>query len=117
MKTLSPNSCFGTECASNPSQGSDMSTTNGRSTEPLVSIVIGNYNGKKYLPVCLDSIRNQSYDNIEVIFVDDNSRDDSAGFVAKNHSWVRVVQNVRREEGYGACCDTGARLAKGKYMC
>jgi GT2 family glycosyltransferase len=85
--------------------------------QPLVSVVIGNYNGKKYLLACLESIQRQSFGNIEVIFVDDNSRDNSAEFVTKHHSWVRVVQNVRQEKGYGASCDTGAKLAKGKYIC
>lgn len=45
--------------------------------KPLVSICIPNYNYAQYLPQCLDSILNQTYDNIEVYFRDNNSTDNS----------------------------------------
>lgn len=43
----------------------------------LVSIVISNYNNENYILECLDSILNQSYENIEIIIVDDKSTDNS----------------------------------------
>lgn len=45
--------------------------------KPLVSICIPNYNYAQYLPQCLDSILNQTYDNIEVYFRDNHSTDNS----------------------------------------
>ena len=44
---------------------------------PKVSILIANYNGQNYVKRCIKSCLNQTYDNIEVIFVDDNSTDNS----------------------------------------
>ena len=37
----------------------------------LVSIVVSNYNNEKYIEECLDSLINQSYENIEIIIIDD----------------------------------------------
>lgn len=45
--------------------------------DPLVSIIIANYNYGKYLPYCYESVLNQTYKNIEVISYDNHSQDDS----------------------------------------
>ncbi|MCK4814814.1 glycosyltransferase, partial [bacterium] len=44
---------------------------------PLVSIVIPNWNGKKYLKDCITSLRSQTHNNLEIIVVDNASKDDS----------------------------------------
>ena len=45
--------------------------------KPLVSILIASYNKEKYVERCIRSCKNQTYNNIEVIFYDDGSKDDS----------------------------------------
>ena len=58
--------------------------------EPLVSIVIPTYNSEKTLPLCLESVKRQTYRNIEVIIVDSYSRDKTIE-IAKKYS-VRIIQ-------------------------
>jgi len=47
----------------------------------LISVVIPNYNGRRLLGPCLDSLRAQTYRSLEVVVVDDASTDDSCDFV------------------------------------
>ena len=65
---------------------------------PKVSIIIVNWDGKKHLKECLTSIFNQTYDNYEVIFVDNGSTDGSVEFVEKNYSQVKLI---KLDENYG----------------
>ena len=44
---------------------------------PLVSILIANYNNAEYIADCINSLKRQSYKNIEIIFFDDRSKDNS----------------------------------------
>ena len=53
--------------------------------EGLVSFVISNYNNENYISDCLDSILNQTYENIEIIVVDDNSTDNSVQVIKQ---WI-----------------------------
>ena len=46
-----------------------------------VSVIIPNFNGKKYLKDCLDSMRKQDCENFEVILVDNGSEDGSTDYV------------------------------------
>ncbi len=46
--------------------------------EPLISVIVPVYNAEKYLRKCVASIREQTYQNLEIILVDDGSRDKSA---------------------------------------
>ena len=45
----------------------------------LISIVVPVYNVEKYLDKCVKSIINQTYDNLQIILVDDGSKDNSVG--------------------------------------
>ena len=60
---------------------------------PKVSIIIVNFNGKRFLKKCLDSIFSQTYSNYEVTLVDNASTDGSAEFVEKNYPRVKLIKN------------------------
>jgi len=86
---------------------------------PLVSVVILNYNGLKYLDgilkACLDSVLKSNYPNLEVIFVDNGSTDGSAEFVARHYPKVRIVKN-RCNLGFSEGFNRGIKASRGKYI-
>jgi glycosyltransferase involved in cell wall biosynthesis len=65
-----------------------------------VSIIIPCYNAGRHLELTVQSVLEQSYQNIEVIIIDDHSNDDSfliAKELSKKHSCIQVFQNNKRE--------------------
>lgn len=80
-----------------------------------VSIIIPNYNGAAYLEDCLESIRHQTYENFEVIVVDDASTDGSAKNAEKKYPEVTFFYH---EENSGFCksCNDGVKAADGTYV-
>jgi len=82
---------------------------------PLVSIVVLNYNGKKYLSKCFEALKNQSYPNYEVIMVDNNSSDGSVEFVKRKFSWVKILQ-LNSNLGFSKANNIAAKKAKGEYI-
>jgi GT2 family glycosyltransferase len=82
---------------------------------PLISIIIVNFNGKKWLKDCLQSIQQQTYEKYEVIFVDNNSTDDSISFVKKNFPKVQLV-TLNENIGFAGGNNEGYKKAKGEYI-
>ena len=84
---------------------------------PFISIIIVNYNGNNFLEECLRSLSELDYpkDSLEVILVDNFSKDASVEYVNKKFSWVKVLQ---LDKNYGFCKpnNEGAKIAKGKYL-
>ena len=58
---------------------------------PNVSIIIPNYNGINYLENCLKSLKCQTYQNFEVIVVDNASTDNSVNYIVDNYPDFRVI--------------------------
>lgn len=82
---------------------------------PKVSIVILNYNGKKWLEQCLPSWKKVTYAELEVIVVNNGSSDDSAEFVKKKYPWVRLL-DIHPNRGFAGGNNYGVKKAKGKYI-
>ncbi len=81
---------------------------------PLVSVVIPNWNGKKYLKDCISSLQEQSHANIEIIVVDNASEDDSVEYLQNNFPRVKVIEH-EANLGFGAANNTGIKASQGKY--
>ena len=82
---------------------------------PLVSIIITNWNGIRYLEKCLGSVRSQTYKNIETIVVDNNSTDGSLDFIAREFPEVLVIKSGRNY-GFAKANNTGIEASNGKYI-
>ena len=83
-----------------------------RQMDALVSIIIVNYNGKKWLKNCLDSVLKQTYKNFEVIVVDNASTDGSIEFIEKKYPPVRLVK-LKKNIGFAGGNNIGIEHAKG----
>ena len=57
------------------------------------SVVIANFNNAKFIEDCINSLNSQSYKNIEIIFFDDNSKDNSIEIVEKYKN-VKIIKNT-----------------------
>ena len=56
------------------------------------SVVIANFNNAKYIQDCINSLKSQTYDNIEIIFFDDNSKDNSIEIIEKFEN-IKIIRN------------------------
>lgn len=84
--------------------------------EDLVSIIVVNWNGEKWLKRCLDSLYAQTYKNFEVILVDNGSSDGSIAFVESVYAGkVRIIRSPKNL-GFAGGNNLGIKNAKGKYV-
>lgn len=84
-------------------------------SNPPTSVVIVNYNGKKYLDTCLSSLEQQTHSHFEVIFVDNASTDGSVEYVKEHFPPVHVIENSENY-GFAKGNNIGIEAAKGKYV-
>lgn len=87
--------------------------------EPLVSVIIPNYNHARFLDERIQSVLNQTYQNFEVIILDDKSTDNSVEVINKYKENPHVSQVVINEENSGSPFKQwhkGFELAKGDWI-
>lgn len=88
-----------------------------KNENPLVSIIVPVYNSAKYLSGCVDSILAQTYKNIELILVDDGSKDDSGKICdsyASKDSRVKVIH--QQNGGISRAQNAGLDAARGEFI-
>ncbi|MDL2246076.1 glycosyltransferase [Methanobrevibacter sp. OttesenSCG-928-K11] len=82
-----------------------------------VSVVVPVYNVEKYLNDCLDSLINQTLEDIEIICVNDGSTDNSLAILEKYQNKDNRIQIITRENGgLSAARNTGMEYTKGEYI-
>lgn len=85
--------------------------------DPLVTVAIAAYNVEKYLRRGIQQVLNQTYENLEIILVDDGSTDNTAKMcddIATEDSRIRVVH--KENGGLGSARNVGIEQAKGDYL-
>jgi GT2 family glycosyltransferase len=80
----------------------------------LISIIIVNYNSKKWLKKLFDSLRSQTDKNFEIILVDNKSQDDSVEFVSENYPEVKIVIS-EKNLGFAGGNNLGIKESQGEY--
>jgi GT2 family glycosyltransferase len=83
--------------------------------DPLVSIVVLNYNGEKLLRNCLSSVSKTKYRNFEVIVVDNGSKDGSCSMVEREFPFFQLIKNPKNY-GYSKGNNLGIIGCKGKFV-
>jgi len=78
----------------------------------LISVIIANYNYADYLAETIESALNQTYPNVEVIFVDDGSQDNSLEIACRYNILVLAQDN----QGVSAARNNGAAHASGEFV-
>lgn len=84
----------------------------------LVTLICAIYNGEKFLPLCIDSMINQTYKNLEIILIDDGSNDKCPKICdnyAKKDKRIKVIHKVNG--GVCSARNIGLKNSKGDYIC
>lgn len=83
----------------------------------LISIIIPIYNMENYLRSCLDSVVNQSYDNLEIILVDDGSTDSSSKICIEYANKDKRIKYYKKENGgLSSARNYGLDNCNGEYV-
>lgn len=86
--------------------------------DPVISIIVPVYNAEKYLNYCLSSIRAQTFEDFEAIFVDDGSSDSSYSIIEEIVAEdIRFHLFYQENKGVSSARNKGLGLAKGGYIC
>lgn len=83
--------------------------------EPLVSVIILNYNGLNDIEECFNSLYKLNYKKIEFILVDNNSQDGSVEFVKKKYKRVKIV-DLDKNYGFAQGNNIGVKYSNGEYV-
>ena len=83
-------------------------------TSDLVSVVIPVYNSEKFLEECLDSILTQTYQNIEIIVVDDGSTDSSPDILERYSDKINIIS--QKNQGLASALNLGISKMKGDWF-
>ena len=85
----------------------------------MISVVIGIYNGEKYLSDCIDSVLAQTFEEVQIVLVDDKSSDRSlciAQEYASRHPGKIKLIAQEENRGAGNTWNTGIQAADGEYV-
>jgi GT2 family glycosyltransferase len=83
--------------------------------QPLISVVVPNWNGVEYLPTCLDALDAQTWPHVEVIVADNASTDGSQALIRERYPHVGLIE-LLKNRGFTGACNAGIRAATGQII-
>jgi|GEM_PF-878279 len=91
-----------------------MTTQTIEKPHPLVSIIIPTYNSSHFLPECLNSVLSQSYENIEIIVIDDGSTDNTTDVVQPFTQ--HIIYRKQENRGLAGARNAGLSVSTGEFI-
>ena len=88
----------------------------GDADQPLVTVIISSYNHETYIAHSIKSVVAQSYKNLEIIVIDDGSKDRSEQIIRSLAAKYGFIAIVRENRGLASTLNEGVGLARGKYI-
>ncbi len=83
----------------------------------LVTIVIPNYNGGKYISKCLEALKKQTFQEFKVLIVDNGSEDESLAFIYENQGFLDLaVIQLDNNYGFSRAVNEGIRASESEYI-
>lgn len=89
-----------------------------RPTKPELSVIVPVYNVEDYLNLCLDSLTNQTFANIEIVCVNDGTLDNSRNILAarqENDARIKIID--KQNEGLSSARNAGINASSAPYVC
>lgn len=89
-----------------------------KTDKPIISVIVANFNGEKFLSQSVDSVLNQTFKDFELIVIDDNSKDNSQAILQeyiKKDKRIKAIFN-KKNEGAADARNKGIKISKGKYI-
>jgi glycosyltransferase involved in cell wall biosynthesis len=86
--------------------------------ESVVTVILPVYNASKFLPECLASLKEQTYQDLQIIAIDDHSRDNSVAILKRFKKEFANLEIHTNKKRYGAaiCYNRALKLARGKFV-
>ncbi|MCM1134056.1 MAG: glycosyltransferase [Clostridium sp.] len=85
--------------------------------KPLISVIVPVFNGQDCLESCIDSIEKQTYENLEIIIINDGSTDDTAAICVKlREAYENIHVITMEDEGVSAARNAGIEASKGIFI-
>lgn len=78
------------------------------------SVIIPNWNGEDLLKDCLESLKNQTYKDFEIVLVDNGSTDNSLEYVRNNFPWVKII-TLQKNFGFARAINEGVKASTAKF--
>ena len=82
---------------------------------PAVTVIIPNYNGKRFLAPCLDALQAQSTRDFEILVIDNGSEDGSVEFLREHYPGIRLIA-LPENTGFTGAVNTGAAASETEYI-